>query len=84
MPGASLRDGGPGVVAQITGLANQGQSLIVCELCGPVRVAVEGFLSVCMELREVVGHRRTADLSFHPPHGWARWRQACFPERPMT
>ena len=42
LPGASLRDGGPAVVAQLTGLANQVLSLIVCELRGHVLGAVKG------------------------------------------
>ena len=84
MPRASLRVGGPAVVAQITCLANQGEALIVYELCGPVLEAVEGRLPGCMELPGVVDHRRMADLFFYQPRGWAGWRQAGSPARPIT
>ena len=83
-PGASLRDGGPAVVAQITGLANQGQARDVCELCGSVRGSREGL---------VVGMRGVAGSCGPPTHGrpshyrlcgWTRGGRQNSPERPMT
>ena len=53
-PGANLRDGGPTVVAQITGLANQGQARDVCELCGLVPRAARDCLPGRGELLELV------------------------------
>ena len=53
-PGASFGEGGRFVVVQTAGLANQGRTVLVSELCGLVPRAARDCLPGRGELRELV------------------------------